>query len=136
MAYVTQELLRGWDVPLERVQEVALDNLAARSDNAQVMALTDPEDRPCALIISTRDGYDATRLALPAVRETFAEALGDEYLVGIPNRDFLIAFTERDPEIAQNIIRQVQLDFSRMDHPISPGIYRVGPDSIEPADGG
>ncbi len=134
LAYVTEEMLQRWGVPLERVQEVALDNLARKSDALQMVLLQDQQDRPCALIVNMRDGYDATRLALPGVREAFAEELGDSYLVGVPNRDFLVAFSDREPEIAAGIIRQVRHDHARMDHPITATIYRVSPDRIEPSD--
>ena len=40
----------------------------------------------------------------------------------------------RDEEIAGNIIRQVKADYQRMNHPISPAIYRVRADSVEATD--
>jgi uncharacterized protein YtpQ (UPF0354 family) len=132
IAFVTPELLARWDVPLERVQEVALDNLARRE--AELMALPGEAGRPAALVVNTADGFAASRLALPGLREAFAEHLGDRYLVGVPNRDFLIAFSEQDAETAESIAAQVQRDYHRMDHPITPVIYRVGPDSIEPTE--
>jgi uncharacterized protein YtpQ (UPF0354 family) len=92
------------------------------------------DEQPLALIVNSRDGYDASRLLLPAVRDSFATELGDHYLVGIPNRDFLIAFTDRDPEKAAGIIRQVKHDYQRMHHPITPVIYRIAPDRIEPTE--
>ena len=68
------------------------------------MAVLPGEDgRPFALVLNSGDGYDATRLVLPQVRDAFAAELGEEYLVGIPNRDFLIAFSQRDPGMAAGI---------------------------------
>jgi uncharacterized protein YtpQ (UPF0354 family) len=132
VAYVTEEMLQKWDLPLERVQGIAQDNLARKQ--TEFMSLRGEDGRPVALVISTQDGYDATRLVIPGVREAFAEELGDEFLVGIPNRDFLIAFSERDPETAAGIIRQVKHDFQRMNHPITGTIYRARLDSVEPTD--
>jgi hypothetical protein len=130
VAYVTSEMLERWDVPLERVQEIAQDNLA-RKGPVEMMTLRDDDQSVIALIVNVQDGYDATRLALPSVREAFAEELGDEYLVGIPNRDFLIAFAERDSQTRDGIIRHVKHDFQRMNHPITATIYRAGPDRLE-----
>lgn len=130
VAYVSQEMLAGWDVPLERVQEVAADNLA-RKGPLEMMVLRDEAEHVVALVVNSQDGYDATRLALPSVRDAFAEELGDEYLVGLPNRDFLIAFSQRDSETADGIIRQVKHDYQRMNHPITEAIFRVKPDRIE-----
>lgn len=133
VAYVTREMLNTWDVPLERVQEIAQDNFA-RKGPVEMMTLRDDDQSIVALIVNAQDGYDATRLALPAVREAFAEELGDEYLVGIPNRDFLIAFSERDSQTRDGIIRQVKHDFQRMNHPITATIYRARPDRLEATD--
>jgi uncharacterized protein YtpQ (UPF0354 family) len=130
VAYVTGEMLKTWDVPLERIQEISQDNLA-RNGPIEMMTLRDERESVVALVVNVQDGYDATRLALPSVRETFAEELGDVYLVGLPNRDFLIAFSERDEQTRAGIIRQVKHDFQRMNHPITPMIYRVRPDRIE-----
>jgi uncharacterized protein YtpQ (UPF0354 family) len=134
MAYVTRDMLAKWDVPLERVQGVAQDNLAAKSQNTEATLLNGEDGRPYAAIINTQDGYDATRLALPSVRENFAAELGDEYLVGLPNRDFLVAFSARNLELAAGIIRQIRHDYHQMNHPITETIYRVSADFIEPAD--
>jgi uncharacterized protein YtpQ (UPF0354 family) len=135
VAYVTREMVEGWDVPLERIQEVAQDNLARKDEELQMALLPGNDGRPLALVVNTRDGYDAARLAVPAIREAFAEELGDEYLVGLPNRDFLIAFSTRDPETVAGITRQVAADFHRMDHPLTAAIYRVRADQIEPWSG-
>lgn len=133
IVYVTCAMVEQWGVPLERVQGVAQDNLAQRG-GARLLEIGSEGGRPCALVLNTQDGYDATRLALPSVREAVAEALGDEYLVGLPNRDFLVAFSERSSELAAGIIRQVRQDYHQMDHPLTARIYRVRPDSIEPTE--
>ncbi|HTE21043.1 MAG TPA: DUF1444 family protein, partial [Armatimonadota bacterium] len=134
IAFVTREMLQKWDMPLERIQEVAQDNLASKEEDVEIMVLRSSDDRVIAMVVSVQDGYDATRLVLPSVRDSFAEELGDEYLVGLPNRDFLVAFSEREPEMAAGIVRQVKHDFQRMNHPLTTTIYRVRPDTIEPAD--
>ncbi len=134
LAYVTQEMLAEWDMPMERLQQIAQDNLARKSIDLPLTVLDGEDDRPLAVIINTQDGYDAARLAIPSIRENLAEQLGDEYLVGLPNRDFLIAFTNRDPEMQTRIIRQVRHDYQRMHHPLSETIYRVRFDSVEPTE--
>jgi uncharacterized protein YtpQ (UPF0354 family) len=132
LAYVTQDMLAKWDVPLERVQEVSQDNLAGKQGGLELTVLNGQDNRPIALVVNTGDGYDATRILLPAVREAFEEELGEEYLVGLPNRDFLIAFSERDPAMAAGIMRQVRQDYHKMHHPLTPTIYRVRADRFEP----
>jgi hypothetical protein len=134
VAYVTRDMLRRWDVPLEQVQGVAQDNLARQQKALPVMVLRDDAGRTVAMVVNSPDGYAAASLTLPCVREALAEGLGDEYLVGLPNRDFLIAFSERDPGTCAGIIRQVKRDHQRMHHPLSGTIYRVRPDSVQPTE--
>jgi hypothetical protein len=43
-------------------------------------------------------------------------------LMGIPNRDFLIAFSERDSAHVAAIARQVRHDAARRDHPLCPDL--------------
>jgi uncharacterized protein YtpQ (UPF0354 family) len=134
VAYVTRQMVESWDVPVERVQEVAQDNLAARQSGLELTVLNGDDGRPFAIAINSGDGYDATRLVLPSVREALEEQLGEEYLVGLPNRDFLIAFAPRDMEVQAGIIRQVKQDYHKMNHPITPIIYRVRAETIEPTE--
>ncbi|MFN3649818.1 MAG: DUF1444 family protein [Armatimonadota bacterium] len=134
LAYATETILDEWGVPLERVQEVAVDNLAERSGELPVTVLPARDGGTIAMVVNTQDGYDAARLVLPGLRDSFAAELGDEYLVGLPNRDFLIAFSERDPEVCASIIRQVKQDFQRMNHPLTPYIFRVRDDVLERTD--
>ncbi len=133
-SYISRSRLQQWDVPLERLEGIALDNLAARTADLPTTLLPGPDGRPCAVVVHAGDGYDASRLLLPKVRELFAEQLGEEYLVGVPNRDFLIAFGDRIPEMAARIRQQVEADYQRMSHPISPAVYRVRRNSVAPAE--
>ena len=133
MVFVQQRQLARWDVPLERVQGAALDNLAERSRDLKLSVLAaDPESGdPSAVVLNSNDGYDAARFLLPDLREALAAQLGDEYLVGVPNRDFLIAFSLRRAEQALQIARQVGHDYRRMNYPLTANIYRVHGDRIE-----
>ncbi len=128
--FVTDDLLNDWGVPKEQIEGLALDNLAKRPIDPGLLGIPGGEGQPVALIVSAQDGFAAARFTLPDIRQQLADLLGDEYLVGVPNRDFFIAFQERAPQ-AEALIRQVKADFHRMDHPLSPIIYRVHPDRIE-----
>jgi hypothetical protein len=39
--------------------------------------------------------------------------------LGIPNRDFLIAFSDRNPAQVAAMARQVRIDAKKQDHPLS-----------------
>ncbi len=131
VVYVNAEHLKRWDVPLERIEEVSLDNLAERSKGMQLALMQDDEGNTAGVVLATNDGYDAARFCLPDLRDRVAELLGDEYYVGVPNRDFLIAFTLRDQESAVTIARQIRADYQRMNYPLSPETFLVRPDRID-----
>ena len=131
MVYVNADHLLRWDVPLERVEEVSLDNLAERSKGMQMTLMQDEDGNTAGVVLAVCDGYDATRFALPDLRERLAEILGDEFYVGVPNRDFLIAFTLRDQQNAVTIARQVRADYQRMNYPLSPETFLVRPERID-----
>ena len=42
------------------------------------------------VILQTLDGYDASRILLPALHERLKRLLGTPFAAGIPNRDFAI----------------------------------------------
>jgi hypothetical protein len=134
VVFVNAEHLKRWDVPQERLEEVAFDNLAERSKGLQLALMQDDEGNTAGVVLSTNDGYDAARFALVDLRDRLAGLLGDEFYVGVPNRDFLIAFSRRDVETAVTISRQVRTDYQRMNYPLSPETFLVRPDRIEVAD--
>jgi len=49
---------------------------------------------------------------------TWAERTPGRMLIGIPNRDFLIAFSDRDPAHVAAIAGQVRRDAAKRDHPL------------------
>lgn len=72
------------------------------------------------LACETKDGFAATRVLLPDLMATWAERLPGRMVIGIPNRDFLIAFSDRDPQHVATLARQVRRDAKRREHPLTP----------------
>ena len=60
----------------------------------------------------------ATRILLPDLMEKWAGRIPGRMLLGIPNRDFLIAFSDRDPAHVAAIAGQVRRDVKERDHPL------------------
>jgi hypothetical protein len=60
--------------------------------------------------IAIKDRHDATRLLLPGIR--LMAALGDFVYAGIPDRDFLVAWS-RDYSYYEQFIDQIAQDFQR-----------------------
>ncbi len=119
-AYVNEDILgqimAGPETTFDVVHEYALENLRRRttSDVYHTHGLRDKT----MVVCETRDGYAATRVLLPDLMATWAERIPGRMLIGVPNRDFLIAFSDRDPAHVAAITRQVRRDAAKRDHPL------------------
>jgi len=119
-AYVNENILAqmmaGPETTFDMIHEYALENLRLRttSDVYHTHGLYDKT----MVVCDTRDGYAATRVLLPDLMATWAERIPGRMLIGIPNRDFLIAFSDRDPAQVAAIARQVRRDAAKRDHPL------------------
>lgn len=129
-AFIRQEDLERWDINSIDLYETARDNLEEASRNLDVSYVAGP---PSLLALGTQDGYDAARILLPRLREFAADRLGSPFLAGIPNRDFLIMWSEDDEgPFSENIKLQLQEDSRMRPHPLTARILRVTEDTIEP----
>ena len=99
---VNGDHLLSWGIAVDALQEAAFRNLATWSATA---AWTDEVSGERRLISSdTGDGWDASRIILPEVRDRLVAELGGSgrVLIGLPERHLLIAGTLRpgDDEFA------------------------------------
>ena len=88
---VNGDHLLSWGVSIADVQDAAMANLAAWSASA---AWSDEVSGERRLISSdTGDGWDASRILLPEVRERLVTELGSagRVLIGLPERHLMIA---------------------------------------------
>lgn len=119
-AYVNEDMvakmMAGPETTFDMIHEYALHNLRLRttSRDYQTHGLYDKT----MIVCETRDGYAATRVLLPDLMATWAERIPGRMLIGIPNRDFLIAFSDRDPAHIAAIAGQVRRDAAKRDHPL------------------
>jgi uncharacterized protein YtpQ (UPF0354 family) len=96
-------------VSMADVHEQAVINLRRRT-HERVDYMTAGEGDQRLYIFNSGDGYDATRLLLSDVLATWARTLPGNLVIGIPNRDFLIGFSDANSEILERIAQQVQAD--------------------------
>jgi uncharacterized protein YtpQ (UPF0354 family) len=98
------------------IHEYALENLRQRttSQDYETHGLRDKT----MIVCETDDGYAATRVLLPDLMEKWGKRIPGRMLIGIPNRDFLIAFSDRDPAHVAAIVGQVRRDAVERDHPL------------------
>lgn len=133
-AYVRRVDLDRWEKSAIDVQEVARQNLLEASLSISMMYVPEPIR---LVVIQTGDGYDAARVLLPEIRSTLIEQLTNQdsgmVLVGIPNRDFLIAWpTDAPPDFHQRMREQLLEDSKQQHHPLAGQPFRITVESITP----
>jgi uncharacterized protein YtpQ (UPF0354 family) len=124
---VNADHLLSWGVPPTDVQDAALRNLAAWSAGA---AWTDEVSGERRLISSdTGDGWDASRILLPEVRERLTAELGSSgrILVGLPERHLLVAGALRpdDAEFAALFAEFVVESSGAADEPVDRRVFEL-----------
>jgi uncharacterized protein YtpQ (UPF0354 family) len=138
-AYIRPEDAERWGQSVVDLIEVAKENLLAESLDCPMGVVEGP---PKFIAIQSGDGYDAARVLLPKIRERLIEELSDETddpslepaaIVGVPNRDFLIAWSAQLPaDLQQQLAQTVADDSHRQSHPLSEQTFRITADSIWP----
>ncbi len=111
-AYIHQaiydELLSAPDATPDAIHEMALANLRKRTSPRDYKTFGMGDQT--IVVCDKRDGFAATRILLPELMATWAERIPGRMLLGAPNRDFLIAFSDRDPEQVAAMTQQVRRD--------------------------
>lgn len=132
--YVYQENLQKWGVTLDTVSKCAYDNLSKNSQNIKLELNEDTakDAKTKYITLSVPDGYAAARILLPEIRKRLQKDLGDRCFVGIPNRDFLIAWSPDAPH-QERFADQVRKRFQSRHHPLTPQVYQLDDNSLSNA---
>lgn len=128
--YVQRNMLAPWGVDSQRVHDVAVANLETLSEDVDI-EVRQVRDGGRYTAIGTGDSYDAARLVLPRFRGRLLAALGEPFFAGIPNRDFLLAWSA-DVQPAKFVERVVE-DSRQQPYPITGTIFRIDRQGVRPA---
>jgi uncharacterized protein YtpQ (UPF0354 family) len=128
--YVQRDMLETWSVDSQRVHAAAVANLEALSEDIEI-ELREARDGGRFTAVDTDDSYDAARLVLPRFRARLLEALGTPFFAGIPNRDFLVAWSADAPFAA--FADRMAKDYGEQPYPITDTIFRVDRDGVRAA---
>jgi uncharacterized protein YtpQ (UPF0354 family) len=123
-AYINEEHLDRWSVSVQDLHERSIANLRRRTLD-QVDYTTVGEGDQRLFIFNSGDGYDATRLLLADVLAGWARQMPGSLVIGIPNRDFLIAFSDANPEILRAVARQVQADAVQREYGLTDQLFTL-----------
>ena len=101
--------------------EIALANLYERT-RGEVYEVGD-EQTGKLFVLATQDGYDATRILLSPLLERLAGRISGELVVGIPNRDFFIAFGNANPLLVGQVGQQIKCDTQARQYPLTETLF-------------
>lgn len=131
ISYIAKGLFEQWQISMEELHETAIENLVKHSEEMQANVAQDDEGKINLVILSQRDGYDASRILLPTLHERLSEHLGSPFAAAIPHRDILLCF-RNDPATVDRLAPQIAEDYQRMPHQLTDQLLLVTPDGVSP----
>lgn len=129
LAYITEPHLEHWQISEHEIHEQAIENLRQRTDERGNYTATG-EGAQRLIVYNTQDGYDATRLLLPGMLIRWRPQFPGNMVIGVPNRDFLIAFSDADRTILSSVAQQIQVDAAQREHGLSDQLFTLENGSI------
>jgi uncharacterized protein YtpQ (UPF0354 family) len=124
VTFINEAHLEHWEVDIAEVHKQAIKNLHRRTvEQVDYVVVGEGEQR--IYIYNSGDGYDATRLLLSDVLATWARDLPGALVIGIPNRDFLIGFSDSNPDILERIAQQIQADAAGREYSITDQLFTL-----------
>ena len=121
LRYVKDSELAALGRDFDEVLEIALGNLWEHSGGNAYQLGDDEHGR--MFVLATQDGYDATRILLSPLLEQLAGQVKGELVIGVPNRDFFIAFGNANPMMVGQIGRQVKQDAQTRTYPLTATLF-------------
>jgi uncharacterized protein YtpQ (UPF0354 family) len=128
--FVTGWDVNRWGTDAHALHELALANLA-RLPWPQRMEGSRQKDGGRIVLVETGDGLASSRLLHPDFHHLFSGPLGSPFWAGIPDRDTLVAYSDRR-SLKQRIARRLSKDHRTSAYPITPRPFLVTRDGIAP----
>jgi uncharacterized protein YtpQ (UPF0354 family) len=129
--FVTGWDVNRWETTAQALHHLAIENLSKLPWPSQMEGSRQP-DGGRVVVVDTRDSIASSRLLHPDFHRLFSGPLGSPFWAGIPNRDTLVAFSNRR-SLKQRIGRKLRRDHRASAYPITPQPFLVTPDGIAPA---
>ncbi len=129
LRYINTADLVNWNTTAEEIGRIARANLIERTPVSNLIRVGEGASR--LFIYNTMDQYDATRILLhDHLRELSREVTG-KLVVGIPNRDFLIAFGDSDRQLLERVRWQVKRDNHAVEYRLTDRLLVVAGERLE-----
>ncbi|MEM7132219.1 MAG: DUF1444 family protein [Chloroflexota bacterium] len=112
----------------EDIHEHALHNLR---EHVKTMGIdTYGSFHETLITCETREGYASSCILLPDLMNEWDQKIPGDMLIGIPNRDFIIAFSRKHPSGIEGIEQQTQQDAQTRDRPLSGRLFKWKDDQV------
>ena len=129
--YVHQRMIEAWDLSLDDLHDLALQNLRRYSAAHPLeVTMVGDDENPRLLMPVKPDAYNCSRVLDPDFHCQLRDLFGPELIIGVPNRDFFVAATMKDPDLISQIRKRVDEDFSTMHHPLTRRLLVVSADGV------
>jgi len=129
--YVHQKMIEAWNLSPDDLHDLALKNLRRYSATHPLeVTMVGDDENPRVLMPVKPDAYNCSRVLDPDFHCQLRELFGPELILGVPNRDFFIAATLKDPELISQIRKRVDEDFSALHHPLTRRLLVVSADGV------
>ncbi len=122
LAYINEDQLERWGLASHELHERALANLRRRTDDDAPYTTVGAGDQRL-FIYSANDGYDAARLLLTETMAEWSRQVRGRLVIGIPNRDFLIAVGDGNPDILRAVAAQIQVDSQQRESGLTDQLF-------------
>lgn len=123
LSYLTEAQLARWGVSEYAVHEQAITNL--RRISGQVPYHVTGSGSQQLVIFNHNDGLDAARILLPDMLAQVTSGITGEIVIGIPNRDFMILFSDDDPDRVSAVALQITRDVRQHAHGLSDKLFTL-----------
>jgi uncharacterized protein YtpQ (UPF0354 family) len=100
-----------------------MKNLAAASQNIPYHVAGEGSQQ--VVIFNVNDGLDAARLLLPELIRSAARDIPGNLVIGIPNRDFMVVFSDDDPDRVSAVALQVTQDMRQHAHGLTTNLFTI-----------
>ena len=123
LSYLTETQIERWGVSEHVVHEQAMKNLAAASQKIPYHVAGTGSQQ--VVIFNVNDGLDAARLLLPDLIQSAAHDIPGNLVIGIPNRDFMVVFSDDDPDRVSAVALQVTQDMRQHSHGLTTHLFTI-----------
>jgi uncharacterized protein YtpQ (UPF0354 family) len=124
LAYINEQHLDRWQIGAHDLHEQAIINLRQRTDDRGSYTVTGEGARRL-IIFNTQDGFDATRLLLPDMLAGLRGQFPGRMVIGVPNRDFMILFSDADESILANVASQIEADAAQQANGLTDRLFTL-----------